>query len=112
MITYPANEQTISQVERGLSCEAIVPLAQGLSLVAGETILFAHSRARPGQAPAYVKGGDSVLVQLTGVTDLGAIDPDTGQMLVQVRWVPLGQEAPSTAATKRISKSFGSSGRA
>ncbi len=112
MITYPANEQTISQVERGLSCQAIVPLAQGLSLVAGETILFAHSRARPGQPPAYVKGGDSVLVLVTGVTDLGATDPDTGQMLVQVRWERLGQEAPSTSASKRIPRSTGSQGRA
>ncbi len=111
MITYPANEQTISQVERGVSCDAVVPLARGTSIVAGETILFAHSRARAGQPPSYVKGGDSVLVQITGVIDLGSIDPDTGQMLVQVRWDPLGQEAPSASASKRITRPSGSQGR-
>ncbi len=107
MTTYPANEQTISSVERGLSCEAIVPLAEGASLVVGETILFAHSQARGGQAPAYVKGGDSVLVLLTGVDDLGTNDPQTGANLVRVRWEPLGQEAPSMATSKRAPRSNG-----
>jgi hypothetical protein len=94
MHTYPANEQRISDVERGRSCEADVPLPSGGSLLAGDTVLFALSVSRSGQPPYYVKGGDSVLVSITGVTDLGAIDPASGQALVRIAWEPLGQDAP------------------
>ena len=66
----------------------------GGSLVAGDSILFALFQSRPGQQPCYVKGGDSVLVSLTGVTDLGAKDSITGQSLFQLRWEPLGQNPP------------------
>jgi hypothetical protein len=56
MKTYPANEKRISEVERGRSCRAIVPLPHGETISAGDTVLFALSHARPGQRPAYVKG--------------------------------------------------------
>ena len=97
MHTYPANEQRISEVERGRCCEAVVPLAPGTSLAVGETVLFSLSQARPGQPPAYVKGGDSVMVSLTGVTHLGETDHLTGQSLVRLAWEPLGQVAPEPA---------------
>lgn len=95
---YPADEQRISEIERGRSCGAVVAIPPGVSLVAGDSILFALSRSRPGQQPSYVKGGDSVLVLLNEVTDLGATDPVTGQALFQLSWEPLG---PSGAGTKR-----------
>ena len=79
MNTYPADEQRISDVERGRSCGAVVPFPPGGSLAAGDTVLFALSQSRAGRPPCYVMGGDSVLVLLTGVTDLGANDPITGQ---------------------------------
>ena len=96
MNTYPADEQRISEVERGRSCEAVLPLPPGGSLAAGDTVLFALSHSRAGQPPCYVKGGDSVLVLLTDVTDLGVTDPVTGQPLFQLRWEPLGQNVRSS----------------
>ncbi len=104
MNMYPADEQRISDVERGRSCRAIVPLSSGDSLSAGDTILFALSQSRAGQQPSYVKGGDSVLVLLTGVTDLGTQDPLTGQSLVQLSWEPLGQSGSPVVAPKRVVK--------
>ena len=100
MHTYPANEQRISEVERGRTCEAVVTQPPGESLAVGQTILFALSQARPGQPPAYVKGGDSVCVSLTGVTDLGETDSTTGQALVRLVWEPLGQAPASTSGAK------------
>ncbi len=101
MTTFPAGEERISEVERGRSCRAIVGLPPGEALSPGDTVLFALSHARPGQQPTYVKGGDSVLVVLTDVCDLGRIDPASGQALVQLTWKPLGQSAPPVAVPKR-----------
>ena len=108
MNTYPADEQRISEVERGRSCRAVVPVPHGESLSAGDTVLFALWHARPGQQPAYVKGGDSVLVCLTDVTELGRMDPDSGQPLVQLTWKPPGD--PPAAVARRGVRS-GSQGR-
>src|SRR3981081_4592367 len=108
MNTYPADEQRISDVERGRSWGAVVSLPTGGSLAAGDTVLFPLSQSRAGQAPCYVKGGDSVLVSLTGVTDLGAKDPSTGQALVQLSWEPLGRNGPPVTVTKRAVKSHSS----
>ncbi len=104
MNTFPAGEQMISEVERGLTCRAIVPLPQGETISAGDTVLFALSHARPGQRPAYVKGGDSVLVCLTDVTDVGRIDPASGQALVQLTWKPLGQGNPPASFARRSAR--------
>jgi hypothetical protein len=101
MNTYPADERRIWEVERGRRCEAVVPLPPGGSLLAGETVLFALSESRPGRPPCYVQGGDSVLVSLTGITDLGATDPATGQALVRIAWEPLGQLVPPVTAPRR-----------
>ncbi len=101
MTTYPADEQRISEVERGRSCRAIVPVPHGETIAAGDTVLFAHSESRAGQPPAYVKGGDSVLVRLIDVTDLDTIDPESGQPLVQLTWKPLGQSDPPAVAARR-----------
>ena len=101
----PADEQRISEVERGRSCEAIVPLPPGKPPEAGETVLFALCLSRSGQPPAFVKGGDSVLVSLTDVTDLGTTDPVTGQALFRLRWEPLGQAGPTVASPRRVLKS-------
>ena len=105
MHTYPVDERIIAEVERGRSYEAVVPLPPGGSLLAGDPVLFALSVSRPGQLPCYVKGGDSVLVLLTGVTDLGAIDPATGQPLVRIAWEPLGQDVPPVTDPGRGVKS-------
>ena len=106
--TYPADEQRISEVERGRSWEAILPLPPGKSLSVGDTILFALSHSRAGQQPSYIKGGDSVLVSLTDVADLDRTDPASGQALWRVRWKPLGQgdppETPKGAVKARRSQ--------
>lgn len=103
MNTYPAGEHRISEVERGRSCQAVVSLAPGESLQAGDTVLFALAQVRPGQPPAYVKGGDSVLVCLVDVTDLGRVDPASGQPLVQLTWRPLGQgDTPAAVARRAV----------
>lgn len=104
MHTYPADERRICEVERGRICDAVVPLPPGGSLLVGDPVLFALSTSRSGQPPNYVKGGDSVLVSLTGVTDLGATDPDTGQPLVRLAWEPLGQNVPGPAVKSRRSQ--------
>ncbi len=103
MKTFPANDLRISEVERGRSCRAVVPLPHGEAISAGDSVLFALSQARPGQPPAYVQGGDSVLVCLTDVTDLGQIDPASGHPLVQLEWKPLGQsDAPASVARRAV----------
>ena len=61
MNTYPADEQRISDVERGRSCRADVPLPHGETISAGDTVLLARSHAHPGQQPASVKGGDQAI---------------------------------------------------
>jgi hypothetical protein len=99
--TYPADEQRISEVERGRSWEAILPLPPGGSLAVGDTILFAHSDSRAGQQPNYIKGGDSVLVSLTDVVNLDKTDPRSGQALFRVRWKPLSQ-GPGLDTAKRV----------
>ena len=91
MHTYPADEQLISAVERGCRCEAIVPAPDDGPVLIGDAVLFAQTRSRAGRPPSFVIGGDSVLVSVTGVTDLGATDPATGQPLIRLAWQPLGQ---------------------
>ncbi len=68
----------------------MVPLPPGDSLAAGDTVLFALSQSRAGQEPAYVRGGDSILVCLTDVMHLDRTEPATGQALVQLTWKSLG----------------------
>src|SRR5215213_7419970 len=104
MNIYPADEQRISEVERGRSCEAVVPLPPGGSLSAGDMVLFALSHSRAGEQPSYVSGGDSVLVSLTNVSDLGLSDPGTGRALFHLRWEPPGQNKPSVTAAKRVAR--------
>ena len=107
MNSYPASEQRISEVERGLICNAILPMPPAKTLSAGDSIIFALAYLHAGQDTCYVKDGDSVCVSLTEVTDLGATDPATGQALFRLSWKPLGQsDSPGTIA-KRVVKSRG-----
>ena len=101
MNIYPANEQRIWEVERGRSFSAVLPLTEGKSLTAGDCILFALSISHGNQEPAFVKGGDSVRVVLTDVTNLEKTDPVTGEALFQITWEPLGQEGATTTTSKR-----------
>ena len=100
MHTYPADEELIAAVERGLSCEAVVPLPPGGSVVAGDTVLFALCRSHAKQSASFVPGGDSVLVAITSVTDLGTADPGTGQPLVRLAWDRLNQAGSPPNATQ------------
>ncbi len=105
MNSYPASEQRISEVERGLSCNAILPIPPGKTPAAGEFILFALARTPAGREANFVKDGDSVCVMLTDVTDLGRTDPATGQALYRLSWKPLGQNGAPETVTKRVVKS-------
>lgn len=107
MTIYPADERRISEVERGRICEAVVPLPPDVHLQVGDTILFALCEPRPGQPACFVKGGDSVLVALTGVTVLETTDPETGQALVRITWEPLGKFVPPVPTSRRAAKSRG-----
>jgi hypothetical protein len=110
--SYPASEQRISEVERGQSCNAILPMPPGKTLSAGDSIVFALAYSSAGEETCYVKGGDSVRVSLTDVTDLGATDPATGQSLFELSWTPLGRsELPGTFA-ERVVRSRSSDGKA
>jgi hypothetical protein len=106
MNIFPANEHLIWEVERGRSASAILPLSEGKSLAAGDSILFALSISHGHQPPCYVKGGDSVRVTLTGVTDLEKTDPATGESLVQIAWEPLGQDGSSYTTSRRGARSL------
>lgn len=112
MITYPADERRIQEVERGRSCGAVLRLPPGGTLAAGDSIVFALAHSRPGREPCYVKGGDSVRVLLTVVTVLGEPDPDTGRALAQLAWEPLGQDEPLGLTDGRAVKSRRARGRA
>jgi hypothetical protein len=100
MNIYPVDEQRISEVERGRTCQSILPLPADKPLAAGDSVLFALAHNPTAVEPGYVKGGDSVRVVLTGVTDLDATDPVTGQALFQVSWEPLGQFSAPVSAKK------------
>ena len=96
MNTYPASEQSISEVERGRSSQAIVPMAEGKTVAPGDLVLFALATSQSGQGDSYVKDGDSVCVLLTDVTDLGTTDPATGMRPVST----LLETARSTGITR------------
>ncbi len=91
MNTYPADERRISEVERGRSWNAILPMPAGKSLSPGDSIVFALASPDANGVLGYVNGGDSVRVWLTDVTDLASNDPATGQALFRLSWAPLGQ---------------------
>jgi hypothetical protein len=103
--SYPASEQRISEVERGQSCNAVLPMPPGKTPSPGEFILFALAHSQAGKETYYVKDGDSVCVLLTDVTDLGTTDPATGQALFRLSWKPLGQNGSSETVAKRVVKS-------
>jgi hypothetical protein len=105
MNIYPANEQKIWAVERGRSVSAILPLNDGKPLAVGDSILFALSISHGTQGPCIVKGGDSVRVVLTNVTDLERTDPATGEPLFQMTWDPLGQDNLLKTTSKRGARS-------
>jgi hypothetical protein len=89
--SYPASEQRISEVERGLISNAILPMPPEKTISAGDSILFALAHSDAGEEACYVKNGDSVCVKLTEVTDLAATDPSTGAALFRLAWKPLRQ---------------------
>jgi hypothetical protein len=89
--TFPVSEKRIWEVERGGSCDAVLPMPPGKTLSAGDLVLFALACSNAGRETCYVKGGDSVCVLLTEVIDLGAADPATGQALFRLSWKPPGQ---------------------
>jgi hypothetical protein len=98
MNSYPADERRISEVERGRSWNAILPLPPGKSLSPGDSIIFALALPDANREPRYVNGGDSVRVTLTEVTDLASIDPATGHALFRLSWAPLGQATPGVSS--------------
>ena len=104
MNSYPADEGQIRDIERGRSCEAVVPSPPEGSPAVGDSVIFALAQIRAGQEPSYAKGGDSVRVLLTGVSDLGTLDPVTGRALLQLTWKPLAQPGPSDRITGRAVK--------
>jgi hypothetical protein len=110
--SYPASEQRISEVERGRICNVILPMPHGKTLCAGDSILFALAYSDPSQETCYVKGGDSVCVSLTQVTELGGTDPATGQALFRLSWSPPGQSGSSGTLAERNVKSRGPHGKA
>ena len=100
--TYPASEQRISEIERGVICNAILPMPGARTLSADDSIIFALAYFHAGQDPFYVKNADSVCVSLTEVIDLGETDPATGQALFRLSWKPLGQSGSPGTIAKRV----------
>ena len=56
--SYPASEQRISEVERGLICNAVLPMPGARTLSAGDSIVFAL---------AYLHAGKNLLRQEMGI---------------------------------------------
>lgn len=104
MNSYPADEGRIRDIERGRSCEAVVPSPTEGSLAVGDSVVFALAFIRAGQEPSYARGGDSVRVLLTDVRELGELDPATGRILLRLSWEPLGQAGPAGRMTERARK--------
>lgn len=111
MNSYPAQEQWISDVERGRVSTAVLPMPTGRSLSAGDTIVFALAHSPGSQEACYVSGGDSICVLLTEVTDLETADPATGEALFRLSWKPLGQGEQPAPQARRGVKSRGLHGR-
>ena len=105
MNSYPASEQRISEVERGRTCNAILPMPFAQTLAAGDSIVFARAYLDAGQETCFVKCGDSVCVSLTEVTDLGATDPANGEALFRFTWKPPGQSGSPGTSVKRFVES-------
>ena len=105
MNTYPASEQRISEIERGLICNAILPMPGTRTLSAGDSIIFALAYSYTGENICFVQNGDSVCVSLTEVIDLGETDPATGLALFRFSWRPLGQSGSTGTIAKRVVKS-------
>ena len=102
MNSYPADERRISEVERGLTWNATLPLPPGKSLAPGDSIIFALAVPDANGEPCYANGGDSVRVVLTEVTDLASNDPATGQALFRLSWEPLGHPGPSGSPEQAV----------
>jgi hypothetical protein len=101
MNSYPADERRISEVERGLSWNAVLPLPAEKTLAPGDSIIFALASSDANGEPCYVSGGDSVRVVLTEVIDLGSNDPATGRALCRLSWAPPGQDMPGAIPTRK-----------
>lgn len=110
--SYPASERTISEVERGRICNAILPMPRARTLSAGDSINFDLAYSHAGQETCYVMGGDSVCVTLTEVIDAGVTDPATGQALFRLSWNPPGQGDSPSNVVKRDLKSRSTHGKA
>jgi hypothetical protein len=107
MNNYPANERRISDVERGRISNAVLSMPPGRSLCIGDSIVFALAYSPASQEACYVSGGDSIRVSLTQVTDLGTIDPATGEALFRLSWGPLSQGEPPDPIAPNHVKSRG-----
>jgi hypothetical protein len=105
--SFPASEKMIWEVERGRTCNAVLPMPPGKALSAGDSILFAAAYSHDGQEMSYAMSGDSVRVLLTGVYDLGTTDPVTGQALFRLSWNSPAQDGPPLATAKRVAVSRG-----
>jgi hypothetical protein len=103
--SYPASEQRISDVERGLVCNAILPMSPAKTPSVGDSILFTLAYLDASEKTCYVQNGDSVCVSLTEVTNLESTDPATGQALFRFSWKPLGQSGSPGTIAKRVVKS-------
>ena len=110
MNNYPTDEQWISDVERGRISNAVLPMPSGRSLCVGDSIVFALAYSPASQEACYVSGGDSIRVSLTQITDLGTVDPDTGETLYRLSWKPLGPGEPADPIAQSDMKSRGPHG--
>ena len=108
---YPANEQRISDIERGRISNAVLPMPPGRSLCVGDSIVFALAYSPASQEACYVSCGDSIRVLLTEVTDLGTVDTATGEALFRLSWKPLGQGEPPDPIAEGDVKSRSPQGR-
>lgn len=111
MNNYPASEQRISDVERGRISDAVLPMPPGGSLCVGDSVVFSLAYSPASHEACYVRGGDSIRVSLTEVTELRTVDPATGKALFRLSWRPLGQGEPPDPIIPNDVKSRGPYGK-
>jgi hypothetical protein len=86
MHIYLEDEHRESEIERGRTCEVVLPASHDESPRIGEILRFARSHTYADRRQSPLGGGDSVLASLFDDATLGRTGHATGRARFQDRW--------------------------